>query len=525
MATNFPSNLDSLVNPQPADEVSKVSHSGQHSDVNDAIEAIETKLGVDNSTSTASIDYLLTSAQSTNPGHRHQLHTGAIDLIVSSTELNYSSGLTGTIQNQLDAKVGVPISPTDIANGLITTAEFERLDGVTSTIQNQINDIGSSGGFIKTDGTNPLTANWNAGAFDISLQDLFASSITDYGDLSVSGTANITGDVQMGGNITGGTWQASLIQSQYGGVGKDTSGDSGMPKVTGGTWTINATQDDLGDGTTYKQYNPALVNITGGSGVFNSLKTGSADITGGQIDGITLTNLIDKSATESITGHWSFSAIDITGGTGVFTSLKSGSANITGGQINGIVVGNLVDKSVAEAITGHWSLTSLYSGSAHIAGGDVGGVAPSNLVDKSATETITGYWDVNSLKSGSAHITGNINANNLVATSAVFVSEVDNGSCGNYGIIDFSTGNKQKIEADLAAGTICLKGLTGPANVILRVHMGTANVAINWDGSGKAVKWPAGTAPTPSATQWDMDIFSFYYDTNTWYGNASQAFA
>ena len=47
------------------------------------------------------------------------------------------------------------------------------------------------------------------------------------------------------------------------------------------------TQDDLADGATYKRYNPALVAITGGT-----------------IDGITVSNLLDKSAAETITGAW-----------------------------------------------------------------------------------------------------------------------------------------------------------------------------------------------------------------------------
>ena len=57
MATNFPEELDSFLNPLSTDSVAIVSHAAQHSDTNDAIEALQVKLGADNSTDTSSIDY------------------------------------------------------------------------------------------------------------------------------------------------------------------------------------------------------------------------------------------------------------------------------------------------------------------------------------------------------------------------------------------------------------------------------------------------------------------------------------
>ena len=57
MATNFPTSLDSLTNPQSTDSVEAVSHAAQHSNANDAIEALEAKVGADNSTVTTTLDY------------------------------------------------------------------------------------------------------------------------------------------------------------------------------------------------------------------------------------------------------------------------------------------------------------------------------------------------------------------------------------------------------------------------------------------------------------------------------------
>ena len=46
MATDFPGNLDNFTNPANGDKLDSPSHSEQHSDANDAITEIETKLGV-----------------------------------------------------------------------------------------------------------------------------------------------------------------------------------------------------------------------------------------------------------------------------------------------------------------------------------------------------------------------------------------------------------------------------------------------------------------------------------------------
>jgi hypothetical protein len=46
MATNYPTSLDNFTNPLSTDSQDSPSHSLQHADANDAIEALETKVGV-----------------------------------------------------------------------------------------------------------------------------------------------------------------------------------------------------------------------------------------------------------------------------------------------------------------------------------------------------------------------------------------------------------------------------------------------------------------------------------------------
>ena len=57
MATNFPASLDSLTNPTSSDSLNSPSHSAQHANSNDAIEALQAKVGVDGSADTNSLDF------------------------------------------------------------------------------------------------------------------------------------------------------------------------------------------------------------------------------------------------------------------------------------------------------------------------------------------------------------------------------------------------------------------------------------------------------------------------------------
>jgi microcystin-dependent protein len=59
MATSFPSGLDALTNPTSANGLNSPDHAGQHSDANDAIEALEAKVGITSSAVTTSHDYLI----------------------------------------------------------------------------------------------------------------------------------------------------------------------------------------------------------------------------------------------------------------------------------------------------------------------------------------------------------------------------------------------------------------------------------------------------------------------------------
>ncbi len=62
MATNFPTSLDSFVDPQGNQSLNNPPHSAQHANANDAILALQTKVGVDSSTDPTSLDYIANNA-------------------------------------------------------------------------------------------------------------------------------------------------------------------------------------------------------------------------------------------------------------------------------------------------------------------------------------------------------------------------------------------------------------------------------------------------------------------------------
>ena len=59
MATGFPASLDALTNPISTDTLATPDHAGQHVDANDALEALQAKVGVDGSAVATSLDKIV----------------------------------------------------------------------------------------------------------------------------------------------------------------------------------------------------------------------------------------------------------------------------------------------------------------------------------------------------------------------------------------------------------------------------------------------------------------------------------
>ena len=59
MAINYPTSIDTFTNPTPSDNLDtpSVLHTDQHANINDAVTALETKVGVNDSTDASSLDF------------------------------------------------------------------------------------------------------------------------------------------------------------------------------------------------------------------------------------------------------------------------------------------------------------------------------------------------------------------------------------------------------------------------------------------------------------------------------------
>ena len=92
MSINYPTSLDSLTNPSSSNSLSYPGHSSQHSNANDAIEALEAKVGIDSSADIGSIDYRIGQLEANNMG----VNTGDQDLttLVPKSTPNAQTGTT-----------------------------------------------------------------------------------------------------------------------------------------------------------------------------------------------------------------------------------------------------------------------------------------------------------------------------------------------------------------------------------------------------------------------------------------------
>lgn len=66
MATNFPTSLDSFTNPTASSDLTSPDHAGQHTNINDAVAALEAKVGINSSAVTTSLDYKIANIPATS---------------------------------------------------------------------------------------------------------------------------------------------------------------------------------------------------------------------------------------------------------------------------------------------------------------------------------------------------------------------------------------------------------------------------------------------------------------------------
>ena len=110
MAINFPTSLDDFTNPIGTDTQDSPDHAAQHANKNDAVEALEAKVGIDNSAVAASHDYKIDALETAPPGHEASHESGGGDPIKlddlaapdDNTDLNTSNAKHGLMKKLTD---------------------------------------------------------------------------------------------------------------------------------------------------------------------------------------------------------------------------------------------------------------------------------------------------------------------------------------------------------------------------------------------------------------------------------------
>jgi len=171
MAITFPTTLDTLTDPTASDKLNSVTvpHATQHADLNNIVEALEAKVGVDDSAVTTSLDYIVKGAtgirlfaprEKWNVAASAATGTISVDLktagawyYTSDATANWTLNFRGDSGATLDSLVGV---------GESVTVAFLATQGGTAYYASAFQVDGSSVTPIWSGGSAPSAGNVNS---------------------------------------------------------------------------------------------------------------------------------------------------------------------------------------------------------------------------------------------------------------------------------------------------------------------------------------------------------------------------
>src|SRR6185437_8448460 len=169
----FPTSLDTFTDPLPTDLMNVISHSLEHSLENDALAQLEAKVGVNGSPVTTSIDYLLKSTASVDPGHKHSPAS-------LTTVVNGPTGPTGA--NSVVTGPTGPTGPAGLQGPTGPTGAASTVTGPTGAVA-PTGPTGATGNVGATGSTGPQVNLPSGTIID------YAGSGTPAGFLACDGTA------------------------------------------------------------------------------------------------------------------------------------------------------------------------------------------------------------------------------------------------------------------------------------------------------------------------------------------------
>ncbi len=237
MATNYPSSLDDLSNPQGTDSLQ--GHAQLHANVNDAIEALQEKVGVNNSSDANSLDYRVAALETAPPSTEAKLiyetvknSTGSTIAKGKAVYISGASGASGHLEIALASNNSEPsssktfgITRQDIANGAVGEVVTEGIVQGINTNGASSGDavwLGSNGNFLYGVANKPsapdhlvflgvvIRAHSNTGSIFVKIQNGF--ELEELHNVSISNPQD--GNI-LQYNASSGLWQNVNLDLQY----------------------------------------------------------------------------------------------------------------------------------------------------------------------------------------------------------------------------------------------------------------------------------------------------------------------
>lgn len=297
MSTNFPDALDVLTNPAGTDSLT--GHASQHANTNDAIEALQAKVGINGSAVATSLDYRISTAEtglggkisSSEKGSANGVATLGFDGKVPSSQLppldyipTSERGAAGGVAG-LDEAGKVPAAQLP---SCITSGAVDSVAGKTGAVTLAKGDVGLGNVDNTSDANKPVSTaqqtalngkeNTGTAAAAVAAHEAAGDPHPQYQVDLVSGTniKTINGQSILG---------AGNIEIQ-GGVGVALSGDLNIYVTQSKTYTI----------TNYNVFSSYIVQVSAGSVSLSGDQISFTTPTTAQT--VTLTVTMDSAATQ-----------------------------------------------------------------------------------------------------------------------------------------------------------------------------------------------------------------------------------
>ena len=355
--------------------------------------------------------------------------------------------------------------------------------------------------------------------------NVFQATTIGTTNMTVTGTINLTGATINGagfssfaatGNISAGTTSGGFVGNVYGSVltaaqpyitslgilsSVSVGGSSNLATVV--TTNFSTANAQITGGNVTGVTNLSGTNFSTTTGVITNFSTGNAVITGGNIIGLSSTNFSSGNAQitgGNVTGVTNLSGTNFSTTTGVVVNLSSGNAVISGGYISALTNAAITTASITTGL-----VTNFSTANAVITGGYIRGVA-----NVSATQaTITNFSTGNAVISG-GYITG---LSNVMATTGnigtLFASIINATTIGNTGASLVGAAN---------LSNLYVNNTTVGANVSI---IANANIALSANTtSGSGIYITGNILPSANLT-YNLGSTGSWF--NTFYGVSSQA--